>query len=202
MAEIYDYPTVEMTVKMFEGRKIFSLYELRFSALPARLIMWPYQFIGHVMLERADGSSQRGFLKSRDETESGYVLRPACFDIPNVDRAAEVLRPEKFENGDVLRFEQPHFFFARLLDALTLRFESCLEFSREYADANQVFKYGLKDPETGKRADDEKASEVTQTYLARMEELFKRLHAQPGFSSVLDLEEALVEVQCRLKIHF
>jgi hypothetical protein len=181
----------EITVERVDDLKVFQLYGLHFPVLPAEIITGPYPNNIMMNVVRKDGAVLPGRVYRPMDYPNGvsggnphFILRGLGLE----DISPRTLNADSFEEGDVLKMEEMHWFFrVDLLDNLEVYFKRHRAFHRRYKDIREAYRRNLRDSE-GKHLEGEAANTVMRKFVDDMFALLNELKDLPHWPTVVSLE--------------
>lgn len=127
-------PTAHFVVGEHEGRKVFTLGNIRFAALPVEIVTeGELQFVD-VQVFRQNGAKLSGMVRVSMDYPNGVAGTPPHFDLWDMGlRSERTLLAERFETGDLLYLTNlPYRFAGFFLLKLLEQTEVCKEYVDRY----------------------------------------------------------------------
>ena len=186
-------PALEIAVECVGDQKVFQLYGLRFSVLPAEIITGRLPFGSLMHVVRKDGSKLLGRVYRPDDSPRGETGAAASFIMRGLglaDIGPLTLKAESFEEGDTLQVERvPWSFQVDLLDNLEMYFNCHRDFHARYKNIRKKYAHDLKDPKTGQYLETEAGDAVMRNFLVQMFSLLVELKDLPHWPAAISLEK-------------
>ncbi|KND49262.1 MAG: hypothetical protein AB203_02605 [Parcubacteria bacterium C7867-008] len=186
-------PNAHFVVGEHEGRKVFTLGNIRFPLLPVETVLESERTFVNIDVFRRDGSKLSGMIRVSTDFPNGVAGTPPYFDMYDMKLRRETeLQAESFEEGDLLYLTNLPFRFGEsLLKQLGEQADVCREYiERHKLLLDDVFRRceAIR-TDNGAELTDDQTNMIFGQFYRSVGELFQELKERTDLPELFELRE-------------